>query len=163
MGQYRVQTRVVDESLQLKSFWQQRQGKLWCFLCPVCRTSRRIPCRPQPGGVRHFFQVGLTAAVFTLLCWKGLGWKGVISFLPLWTGFEVFYRWRLRAILPCRECGFDPYLFKTDVNRAKNEIETHWRKKFEEKGIPYPAPPSQVQTQTRVQSSATSLNTPPKA
>ena len=125
-----------------KSFWQARKGHLWSFICPLCRVQRRIPFRPQPGGLRHGFQVGLTSLVFTLACWPWMGWKGLISFVPFWMGFEIFYRWRMRATLSCTQCGFDPYLFRIDLKRASREIETHWRGKFKEKGVPYPERPA---------------------
>ena len=52
--------------------------------------------------------------------------------------FEGYYRSRVRIALSCPHCGFDPYLYLTDVKRARQEIEAYWRKKFAEKGIPYP-------------------------
>ena len=50
----------------------------------------------------------------------------------------MVYRAKVRAALRCERCGFDPFLYLVDVKRARLEIENHWRKKFEEKGIPYP-------------------------
>jgi hypothetical protein len=41
----------------------------------------------------------------------------------------------------CPQCGFDPFLYMVDVKRARNEVETHWRRKFAEKNIPYPERP----------------------
>jgi hypothetical protein len=70
--------------------------------------------------------------------WKALGWKGLASFVPLWALFELVYRWRVRALLTCSLCGFDPYLFRVNVQWARRDVEAHWRKKFAEKGIPYP-------------------------
>jgi hypothetical protein len=70
--------------------------------------------------------------------WKWMSWKGIVSFVPFWTIFELGYRWKMRAALGCPQCGFDPYLFLVDAKWARKEIEAHWRKKFAEKGIPYP-------------------------
>jgi len=86
----------------------------------------------------HGVQIGLTSVMFTVICWNWLGWKGVFSFFPFWTLFEFVYRWRMRGLLPCPKCGFDPYLFLMDEDKAKSEIESHWRKKFAERGIPFP-------------------------
>jgi hypothetical protein len=83
-------------------------------------------------------QVGLTSIIFMLATWSWFEWKGIVSFLPLWTLFEVIYRARVRAALACGHCGFDPYLYLIDVPRAREVVENHWRKKFAEKGIPYP-------------------------
>jgi hypothetical protein len=126
------------KNLGLKSQWQQKYHQIWGFYCPLCKVERRIPYRPKPGGFRQISQVALTSALITIGLWKWLAWKGILSFLPLWTGFEVIYRSRVRAALICSSCGFDPYLFLSNEEKAKDEIETHWRKKFTEKGIPYP-------------------------
>jgi hypothetical protein len=83
-------------------------------------------------------QIGLTAIVFMLATWSWFEWKGIVSFFPLWTLFEGIYRSRVRAALACDRCGFDPYLYLIDVPRAREVVENHWRKKFAEKGIPYP-------------------------
>jgi hypothetical protein len=124
-----------------QSIWRARGRKIWTFLCPFCGAPRRIPFRPQPGGWRQIGQVILTAWVMTGLTWPWLGWKGIVSVIPLWTAFEIFYRWRARGVLSCSLCGFDPYLFMIDEEWARREMETHWRQKFAEKGIPFPEKP----------------------
>jgi hypothetical protein len=74
-----------------------------------------------------------------MICtWPWFGWKGIVSILPFWSVFEFIYRWRMRAALGCPYCGFDPYLFLIDEDWAKREVETHWRKKYSDRGIPYP-------------------------
>jgi hypothetical protein len=108
---------------KLQSFWQDRNGDLWKFYCPHCRAPRAIPYRPQPGGWRHYSQVGLTAAVFTLAAWPWFGLKGIVAFVPLWMAFEFFYRTRVRAALVCDRCGFDPFLYLTDVKKARQQVE----------------------------------------
>lgn len=90
--------------------------------------------KPNPGGVSHYFQIALTAAIFTLLTWTWFEWKGMISFLPIWIGFEVMYRIKFRAMAPCPLCGFDPYLQLIDSERAKEITVQFWKKKFEEQG-----------------------------
>lgn len=123
---------------QIKSLWKSRYRDIWQFYCPQCRAPRRVPYRPRPGGVRQVSQVVITAVFFTLVTWNWFGWKGMVSFLPFWTIFEAVYRSRVRAALSCPQCGFDPYLYLVDVERARREIEGHWRRKFAEKGIPFP-------------------------
>jgi hypothetical protein len=86
----------------------------------------------------HLVQIGLTATIIMLASWSWFEWKGIVSFFPLWMLFEVFFRARVRAALACSQCGFDPYLYMIDVPRAREVVENHWRKKFAEKGIPYP-------------------------
>ena len=126
--------------LDTRSLWQNRYKNLWCFICPLCQAPRRVPFRPSPG-VKAFLQIGLTTFFFTLICWRWFTWKGCVSFIPFWTVFELIYRARLRVALPCDQCGFDPYLFAIDARWASREVDAHWRKKFAEKGIPYPEPP----------------------
>lgn len=129
-----------SEIKKLKTLWRdQTHTQGWSFICPLCRLSRRVPMHPKPQP-RHFGQVLLTSAFFTLLTWSLFTWKGLVSFIPFWCTFEVFYRTRARATLFCKNCGFDPYLFLQDTDLAKQEVETHWRKKFEQKGLPYPEP-----------------------
>ncbi len=128
------------EVTQLKSLWKaDRRDQGWGFICPLCRLERKVPTHPTPQP-RHFAQILLTSAFFTLLTWTLFEWKGLVSFIPFWCIFEVIYRTRARASIYCKNCGFDPYLFLRDSDLAKKEVETHWRKKFEQKGIPYPEP-----------------------
>jgi len=127
-----------------KSLWKERSTQSWAFYCPHCRSPRKIPYRPQPGGWKHFSQIGLTAGFVTLLTWKWFDWKGIVVFLPIWAVFEFFYRSQVRAALSCPNCGFDPILYMVDTQKARDEIEKYWRKKFEEKGIPFPEPNEQA-------------------
>ena len=128
----------------LKSVWRENQKDIWSFYCPQCKIPRKVPYRPQPSA-KNYAQVGLTAVVFTLLTWNWFTWKGLVAFVPLWVIFETIYRSRMRAALNCENCGFDPVLYLVDTQRAREEIQNHWKKKFEERGIPYPP----VQTQQK--------------
>lgn len=86
----------------------------------------------------HYGQLVLTSIVFALATSHWFSWKGIVVFVPLAIVFEIVYRSRARVALNCPHCGFDPYLYLTDIKRAREEIEAHWRRKFAEKGIPYP-------------------------
>src|SRR5208283_1586077 len=125
-----------------KIFWKEKGSKPYAFLCPLCTSKRKIPYQPRPT-VRHYVQIGLTAACLMLLTWPLFGWKGIVSFVPIWTIFEVLYRGRVRGALLCPHCGFDPYLYMVDIKRARAEVEAHWRKKFAEKGVPFPEKPKE--------------------
>ncbi len=126
--------------VKVKSFWRDRGAQPWSFLCPHCSAPRKMGFQPRPTR-RHFAQIAMTAVFFTYLTWSWFTWKGIIAFVPMWTIFEVVHRTRVRGALPCQQCGFDPYLYLTDVKRARAEIESHWRKKFAEKNVPYPERP----------------------
>ncbi len=105
-----------------QSIWNERHTHNLGFYCPICTIPRRISKRLKPGHPIHFLQVGLTAAVFTLATWPIFGIKGIVSFLPLWVGFEIIYRAKTRATLVCERCGFDPYLYLVDASKAKDAI-----------------------------------------
>ena len=121
-----------------KSLWKGGPAQVYSFFCPLCSVNRRVPFRSRPGGVRQISQVLITAAFFTLITWEWFSWKGIVSFVPFWAVFEFSYRSRMRVSLKCQSCGFDPFLCLIDKDKAKVEIDAHWRQKFAEKGIPYP-------------------------
>lgn len=124
-----------------KSIWKERFTRNFQFYCPMCTTLRRIGMHPKPGQPIHFVQVALTAilvaiGIYALFPWMGA--KGLVSFIPLWIGFESIYRARVRAQVRCTKCGFDPILYLVDVGKARAAIQDHWRARFAEKGIPFP-------------------------
>jgi predicted RNA-binding Zn-ribbon protein involved in translation (DUF1610 family) len=123
-----------------KSSWKPGSRQAWTFFCPLCRSQRILAQSPRPH-LGHAFQIGLTSLVIAAAAWPWCGAKGLLSFVPLWTVFELVFRLRLRARLSCPHCGFDPYLYKTDVRRARGEVERFWRKRFQEKGVPFPGDP----------------------
>ncbi len=124
-----------------KVFWRGRSSQPYAFICPLCTSQRKIPYQPKPT-LRHYVQIALTAACVTLATWPFFGLKGFVCFVPIWTVFEVLYRGRVRGAMLCPHCGFDPYLYLVDVPRARTEIDQHWRRKFAEKGIPFPEKPA---------------------
>jgi hypothetical protein len=109
-----------------KSHWKDRKLSSWTYFCPLCKVTRRLAYQPRLSA-RHFVQVGLTSAVLTLLTWSWFSWKGIVSFIPLWIAFEMIFRSRMRADFLCSNCGFDPYLYLTDLDRAREGIEKHWK------------------------------------
>lgn len=139
-----------------KTVWKETKRNSYSFICPHCRTHRTLPLSPRPGSAQHIFQIFLCAAFFTCLTWNFFTWKGIVSFLPFWSVFEVMYRLRVRARLACGSCGFDPFLYLSDVSAARQKIEGHWRKRFEEKGIPYPEKPAETDKASLTESSAQS-------
>lgn len=75
-----------------------------------------------------------------LAAWPLFGAKGVVIFVPLWAGFETFYRLRARAKMRCDSCAFDPYLYLVDAKKARGEIDAHFKKMFEARGLAFPPP-----------------------
>jgi glutaredoxin len=87
-----------------------------------------------------------------IVTWPLFTWKGIVVIVPFWTIFETVYRARTRAALACPHCGFDPYLFARDIKLAAQEVDTHWRRKFAEKGVPYPERVTPAATQLGLRS-----------
>ena len=105
--------------------FQYQKREYWEFYCPVCKGQRRSFYWPSPRR-RHYIQLGVFAAVTTLLLWPFVGLKGFFLNLPVWATFEFFYRARARQSLICPHCGFDPYLYKHDVKLARQKMEKFW-------------------------------------
>ena len=133
-----LQPEVLERHLRRKGPWREREREPYAFFCPLCRAQRKLPEHPDPWSPRSILQIGLCTAVFALAASPWLGFKGWVAFVPFWMVFEIVYRLRMRAKLRCGECGFDPVLYLSDVQRARREVESHWRRRFEEQGIPYP-------------------------
>ncbi len=126
------------EKLDLtKTLWKTEGRRHWQFYCPLCSVTRRITLHPRPQP-RHLVQVGIASAFVTMLAWPLFGLKGLVVFIPLWVGFEVLYRMRVRAEISCHACGFDPYLYLSDIPRARRSVEEFWKQKMPPK---QPEPP----------------------
>jgi hypothetical protein len=120
-----------------RSFWGKNREKSghWQFYCPLCGCSRRLPHSPSPWTFLNLARVGVTTALVTLALWPWLDWMGVIAFVPLWAGFELVFRVKVRAQLVCDQCGFDPMLYMTDVARARREVEEFWKQKLQSSAV----------------------------
>jgi hypothetical protein len=117
---------------------QDRPDRPWKYYCPLCHVQRTLhQSAPKPTH-RHYAQIALTTAVVMLALWPWTHWKGAVFFVPIWAVFELIFRVRTRAALICGSCGFDPTLYLIDPKKARADVEVFWRKKFAEKGIPYP-------------------------
>lgn len=142
----RAQKRNIsfEQSLLNKTAWRERGTKRFQFYCPQCRHQRVIPFIPKPAQLEHIFRIFVTACFVTLLTWKWFEWKGILVIFPLWAAFEFFYRLRARTVASCPYCGFDPYLFLADVQRARAHMEAFWKDKVaevEKKRRPEPSAP----------------------
>jgi hypothetical protein len=109
------------------------------FFCVSCKRERRQAPPARVGSPRFFFHVAISTAFFSLLSWPWMGVKGVFAFLiPVGLVMEIVYRLKMRAALVCPDCQFDPILYLSDQEKAVKRVEDAWRKKFEQKGIPFP-------------------------
>lgn len=133
--------------LPKKTLWKPEIfEKQWRFYCPHCHAPRQVPFHPNPHQLKNYLRIALCTLVFVVATFSWFEWKGLVAFVPFWALFETLYRLRARAQLVCRQCGFDPFLYLSDPKKARAEIELFWRKKFAEKGIPYPEKKSNPQS-----------------
>jgi hypothetical protein len=123
----------------VKSIWKNIEQKGFRFYCVGCQKERRLSAPAQVGSPQFFAHIVFTTLFFSLFTWPWMSWKGIVVFaLPVGLVFETFYRLKMRTALICPECTFDPMLYLVDREKAVRQVEQTWRKKFEEKGIPYP-------------------------
>lgn len=101
---------------------------LWVHYCPLCKVQSRSFYFPSPRA-RHYLALTVLSVTMAVFLFPYFDAKGVIFSLPIWMGFEFYYRSRARLHLICRQCGFDPYLYKMDVSLARQKVEAFWRKK----------------------------------
>lgn len=105
--------------------FQYQKRPYWEFICPVCKKERRSFYWPSPRA-KHYVQLVVVDAFITICLWPVVGFKGLFLILPIWAGFEFFYRARARQSLICPHCAFDPYLYKHDVKLARAKVERHF-------------------------------------
>src|SRR3990167_1208913 len=93
------------------------------FFCPLCHQQQGTNSIEKISP-RHFLQMGVATAVFTITFWSITGLKGIVSYLFFWAAFEFAYRVRKRHALVCRNCGFDPFLYELDKKMIKTAVPT---------------------------------------
>lgn len=125
--------------MQAKSIWKKIEETGFKFYCVGCNRERRIHPPAKIGSALFIVQILLTTAVLTAATYSWFGLKGFAFFaIPVGLAFEVFYRIKMRAALVCPDCEFDPILYLVDRKKAAHQVERVWRKKFDQRGLPYP-------------------------
>ena len=110
-----------------------RAGKMH-FFCPLCKVHQSTSTI-QRVQLKHHGQVLVISLALGLLFFPLFGWNGSLLYLPVWAGFEFFYRLRKRQALICQSCGFDPFLYKQDVHRARTALRQHWETRIEKEKL----------------------------
>ncbi|NDF13976.1 hypothetical protein EB061_01465 [bacterium] len=129
-------------SLGINRLFKKMEGPGFRFFCASCKRERLQAPPAKVGSPRFFAHIALATAFFALLFWPLMGVKGVFAFLlPVGIVMEALYRLKMRAALICPDCQFDPVLYLVDREKAIQQVEEAWRKKFTEKGIPFPEKP----------------------
>ena len=117
--------------------------KHWVFFCPLCRAQRVVKMRPKPESLENILRISLTTVALTLALWPICGARGLFLGFPIWAVFEVFYRVRLRSQVACQKCGFDAYLYLSDLPKARATVEEFWKGKVPAAQGPAQAPVKQ--------------------
>lgn len=121
------------------SLWKKIEQSGFKFYCVGCNRERRIHVPAKIGSARFYAQIAVTTAFFTVLTYPWLGFKGFAFFvIPVGIVFESLYRIKMRAAMVCPDCDFDPVLYLVDRKKAAHQVEQVWRKKFEQRGVPFP-------------------------
>ncbi len=128
-----------DRTSVIRQWMKQIENQGFKFFCVSCRRERRQTPPPKAGSPAFFLQVVLATLFFTLLFWPLMGAKGFLAFLiPMGAVLEAVYRLKMRSAMVCPDCKFDPILYLVDRPKALLQVEDAWRKKFTQKGIPFP-------------------------
>ncbi len=106
-----------------------REGRL-NFYCPLCHNHQNTNVIERVRWKNHA-QLALLSATFTILAWPIFEFKGVFFYLFFWAVFEFVHRLKKRHSLVCNTCGFDPFLYKQDVKKAREAVRKFWEEKIE--------------------------------
>ena len=109
------------------------EGKL-NFYCPLCHFHQGTKLS-QKIGWREHLQIFSFTAFLTYLFWSVFDIKGAFFYLVVWSAYELQYRFRKRHALICENCGFDPFLYKQDVKKARAAVRNFWEKKIEAENL----------------------------
>ena len=133
----------------------KRTNHTFKFYCVGCNRERRQAMPAKVGSVRFFAQIAVTTCFLSILTWPWLHMKGVFALvIPVGLAMEAFSRMKMRDALVCPDCSFDPTLYLSDRETAVHHVDEAWRKKFAEKGLPYPEP---KKTHSRKEETLTSI------
>lgn len=111
----------LDEALlkhAQSSSWRDTRSGRWEFICPLCKTEKRVNLPKKLGTIRQWLQIASTVGFLMWVTWGLWEWKGALLFFPVWTAYEWVYRLKRRAAVVCEQCGFDPVL--TLINKQKS-------------------------------------------
>lgn len=111
------------------SFSFVRDGRIH-FYCPLCHNHQTTNVIERVQW-KHHAQLALFTVVFTILAWPIFETKGIFFYLIFWAGFEFIHRLKKRHSLVCNTCGFDPFLYKQDVKKAREAVRKFWEEKIE--------------------------------
>lgn len=135
----------------IDSFTFVRSGRME-FFCPLCHNHQVTSISSKLNWREHARIMALTLAL-TFVLWEILAGATLLAYMVIWAVYEFVHRTRKRTALVCRTCGFDPFLYKQDVQKARVAVRQFWEDRIEKEGLyrgiklknyrtaPPPAPP----------------------
>ncbi len=129
---------LKSKSINLNSIWRKLEQTGFKFYCVSCHRERHLAVPARVGTPQFYFHVLVATAFLMLVFWPLFHAKGVVLLVPIWGAFEALYRMKFRSMLVCPDCDFDPVLYLVNPDKAVIQVENVWRKKFEERGYPFP-------------------------
>lgn len=91
-----------------------------CY-CAFCRSPHWVYKRKRLG-LFHFLLSLITAAVCSLILFSEILPQMILLFVFCLVIVEVFLQIRWRMSLVCKQCGFDPVLYRKDTNQAAQQV-----------------------------------------
>ena len=79
--------------------------------CSFCSLPHRVYSKNHIG-VPEMLAFGAISMVGSFAIWEEFHWAGCVVFVMLTSLTEIIYRMRWRHSVACKNCGFDPYLYK---------------------------------------------------
>ena len=115
------------------TFMFVREGRL-NFYCPLCHSQQATNVAEKITW-KHHAQLALLTAVVTFASWPLFGINSVLFYLIFWGTLEFVHRFKKRDQLVCNTCGFDPFLYKQDTQKARDAVKKFWEAKIENENL----------------------------
>ena len=92
--------------------------------CAFCRSPKRVPSSKRIA-FRHITGAILAASLTMVLIWREFDPRALMIFVVYLAIAEVFVQIRWRMSLSCRQCGFDPVIYKKNAEVAAEKVKDH--------------------------------------
>ena len=98
-----------------------------CY-CAFCRSPHWVYRRKRLGALHFFFSL-ITSAVSSLIIFSEILPQMILFFVFCLVVVEIFMQIRWRMSLVCKQCGFDPILYRKDTNKAAGQVKDFLEKR----------------------------------
>lgn len=89
--------------------------------CAFCRLERTVYTKKTVNWTNVVLSLG-AAGLMSFVVWNELDPRAVVLFCTFIAIAEIFVRVRWRLSVRCPHCGFDPVLYKTDIDEAVRQV-----------------------------------------